>query len=187
MWFRRREMRFNPAPGWPQPVPGWLPDREWQVPADWPPAPSGWPVLVPADPLPVLGRAQVRGGPEGEVSGVVLDGPDGLHCAPGRHADGRRHLLFRWDDALDVRVQPAGAGCEVTVQLRAHQVVLAFPKVGSEAAQAAVQPHVDQLQAKAVDHVQPDVAGQLARLTDLHERGVLSDEDYVEQVARLSR
>ena len=33
------EWRFNPAPGWPAPPPGWSPPEGWQPEPDWPPAP----------------------------------------------------------------------------------------------------------------------------------------------------
>lgn len=34
--------RFNPAPGWPAPPPGWVPPQGWVPDASWPPAPAGW-------------------------------------------------------------------------------------------------------------------------------------------------
>ncbi len=36
------DIRFTPAPDWPDPAPGWLPPAGWQPPADWPKAPDGW-------------------------------------------------------------------------------------------------------------------------------------------------
>lgn len=33
---------FNPAPGWPTPPTGWVPDANWRPPAEWPSAPPGW-------------------------------------------------------------------------------------------------------------------------------------------------
>lgn len=36
------QWQFNPAPGWPTPPAGWIPDANWRPPADWPPAPPGW-------------------------------------------------------------------------------------------------------------------------------------------------
>lgn len=35
-------MRFNPAPGWPAPPPGWMPPPGWAPDPRWPPAPPGW-------------------------------------------------------------------------------------------------------------------------------------------------
>jgi hypothetical protein len=35
-------MRFNAAPGWPVPPPGWGPPAGWQPDPSWPPAPTGW-------------------------------------------------------------------------------------------------------------------------------------------------
>lgn len=42
------KFRFNPAPGWPAPPPGWHPAADWRPPASWPTAPPGWRYLVPA-------------------------------------------------------------------------------------------------------------------------------------------
>ena len=38
--------RFNPAPGWPTPPPGWVPPAGWTRPPDWPRTPAGWPFWV---------------------------------------------------------------------------------------------------------------------------------------------
>ena len=38
--------RFNPAPGWPPPPPGFVPPRYWQPDPSWPPAPPGWQLWV---------------------------------------------------------------------------------------------------------------------------------------------
>lgn len=35
-------LRFNPAPGWPEPPPGWTPPPGWQPAPDWPAPPTGW-------------------------------------------------------------------------------------------------------------------------------------------------
>lgn len=35
-------LRFNPAPGWPEPPPGWTPPPGWQPAPDWPTPPIGW-------------------------------------------------------------------------------------------------------------------------------------------------
>lgn len=41
-------LRFNPAPGWPEPPPGWTPPRGWRPNPSWPPVPPGWEFWVPA-------------------------------------------------------------------------------------------------------------------------------------------
>src|SRR5215469_4836889 len=38
--------RFNPAPGWPPPPPGFVPPPHWQPDPSWPPAPPGWRLWV---------------------------------------------------------------------------------------------------------------------------------------------
>lgn len=39
-------LRFNPAPGWPAPPPGWLPPVNWRPDPSWPQPPPGWPLVV---------------------------------------------------------------------------------------------------------------------------------------------
>ena len=39
-------LRFNPAPGWPPPPPGFVPPPHWQPDPSWPPAPPGWQLWV---------------------------------------------------------------------------------------------------------------------------------------------
>ncbi|HEY2507408.1 MAG TPA: DUF4190 domain-containing protein [Streptosporangiaceae bacterium] len=39
-------LRFNPAPGWPAPPPGFAPSADWQPDPSWPPAPPGWQLWV---------------------------------------------------------------------------------------------------------------------------------------------
>ena len=38
--------RFNPAPGWPPPPPGFVPPAHWQPDPSWPAAPPGWQIWV---------------------------------------------------------------------------------------------------------------------------------------------
>src|SRR5579859_1392853 len=42
-------LRFNPAPGWPPPPPGFVPPPHWQPDPSWPPAPPGWQLWVDDD------------------------------------------------------------------------------------------------------------------------------------------
>lgn len=45
-------LRFNPAPGWPPPPPGFVPPPGWQPDPSWPPAPPGWQLWVQDDTIP---------------------------------------------------------------------------------------------------------------------------------------
>lgn len=38
--------RFNPAPGWPTPPPGWEPPAGWKPDPSWPDPPTGWPFWI---------------------------------------------------------------------------------------------------------------------------------------------
>jgi uncharacterized protein DUF4190/putative regulator of septum formation len=76
-------LRFNPAPGWPSPPPGFVPPPDWQPDPAWPPAPPGWQFWVQDDTVPegfgpVAGGGQVAGGPPGYSWGYVRP------PAPGR-------------------------------------------------------------------------------------------------------
>jgi hypothetical protein len=42
--------RYNPAPGWPVPPPGWQPPANFTPDPAWGPAPEGWQVWVPVTP-----------------------------------------------------------------------------------------------------------------------------------------
>ena len=57
--------RFNPAPGWPAPPPGFVPPPHWQPDPSWPPAPPGWQVWVDEnapDPATIAARPGEFGG-----------------------------------------------------------------------------------------------------------------------------
>src|SRR5579863_2412132 len=41
-------MVWRPAPGWPEPPPGWAPPAGWTPPPDWPAAPADWQFWGPA-------------------------------------------------------------------------------------------------------------------------------------------
>lgn len=58
--FPHERMQFNPAPGWPEPPPGWTPPRGWQPDPSWPPAPAGWKLWVPATERGMHGRPSRR-------------------------------------------------------------------------------------------------------------------------------
>src|SRR5262249_11694990 len=48
----RMGLRFNPAPGWPPPPPGFVPPPDWRPDPSWPPAPPGWQLWVTDDTMP---------------------------------------------------------------------------------------------------------------------------------------
>ena len=60
--------RFNPAPGWPPPPPGFVPPPHWQPDPSWPPAPPGWQIWVD-DGAPDQGGIPARPGEFGTGAG----------------------------------------------------------------------------------------------------------------------
>jgi hypothetical protein len=60
--------RFNPAPGWPPPPPGFVPPPHWQPDPSWPPAPPGWQLWVD-DSGPDQGSIPARPGEFGTGAG----------------------------------------------------------------------------------------------------------------------
>ena len=91
-------LRFNPAPGWPPPPPGFVPPPHWQPDPSWPPAPPGWQLWVddgvpdprqPSDPPAWAGRgpAVSNGGfPAG--TGAFPAEPTGVQARPGAFGSG---------------------------------------------------------------------------------------------------
>jgi hypothetical protein len=71
-------LRFNPAPGWPSPPPGFVPPPHWQPDPSWPPAPPGWQLWVD-DGAPEAGRAT---GP------MPRAGATGVQARPGEFGNG---------------------------------------------------------------------------------------------------
>lgn len=71
-------LRFNPAPGWPPPPPGFVPPPHWQPDPSWPPAPPGWQLWVD------------DGAPEaGQVTGPMpRAGMTGVQARPGEFGNG---------------------------------------------------------------------------------------------------
>ena len=60
--------RFNPAPGWPPPPPGFVPPPYWQPDPSWPPAPPGWQLWID-DGVPDAGSIPARPGEFGTGAG----------------------------------------------------------------------------------------------------------------------
>jgi hypothetical protein len=81
--------RFNPAPGWPPPPPGFVPPPHWQPDPSWPPAPPGWQLWVDdgapdpgsADPPPTWAGGTPAGGFPAAPAGVQAR-PDGFGTGP---------------------------------------------------------------------------------------------------------
>ena len=66
-------LRFNPAPGWPPPPPGFVPPPHWRPDPSWPPAPPGWQLWVDdsaPDPSPAAGPQAWDGGAPAGPAGV---------------------------------------------------------------------------------------------------------------------
>jgi uncharacterized protein DUF4190/putative regulator of septum formation len=80
--------RFNPAPGWPPPPPGFVPPPHWQPDPSWPPAPPGWQLWVD-DSAPDTGSIPARPGEFGTGAGSAPPWADDLRAgaADARWAD----------------------------------------------------------------------------------------------------
>ena len=84
-------LRFNPAPGWPPPPPGFVPPPHWQPDPSWPPAPPGWQLWLddgapdprhPSDPPTWAGRGPVT------AAGGFAAGSTGVQARPGDFGSG---------------------------------------------------------------------------------------------------
>src|SRR5579859_4134372 len=87
----RLALRFNPAPGWPPPPPGFVPPPHWQPDPSWPPAPPGWQLWVDDDaPEPPQAADPPAWG--GAPSGGAADGfpaaATGVQARPGDFGSG---------------------------------------------------------------------------------------------------
>jgi hypothetical protein len=69
--------RFNPPPGWPAPVPGWVRPPGWQPDPSWPQAPPGWQFWVPGTQAPT-GERNTRSIPQ-DVK-IAVAARDGGRC-----------------------------------------------------------------------------------------------------------
>jgi hypothetical protein len=110
-------LRFNPAPGWPPPPPGFVPPPHWQPDPSWPPAPPGWQLWVddgvpdrhqPSDPATWAGGvpADSAGGFPAAVTGAFPAEPTGVQARPGAFGSGAADAP-PW--AGDFGTGPAGA------------------------------------------------------------------------------
>ena len=92
-------LRFNPAPGWPPPPPGFEPPPHWQPDPSWPPAPPGWQLWVddgvpdvqqPNDPANWAGHgpAVANGGFPAAGTGAFPAESTGVQARPGAFGAG---------------------------------------------------------------------------------------------------
>jgi uncharacterized protein DUF4190/putative regulator of septum formation len=102
-------LRFNPAPGWPPPPPGFMPPPHWQPDPSWPPAPPGWQIWVddgipdqhqPSDPRGRAGRgpAAANGGLAPGTGAFPAD-PTGVQARPGAFGSGAADAPWAGDFA----------------------------------------------------------------------------------------
>jgi hypothetical protein len=99
-------LRFNPAPGWPPPPPGFVPPPHWQPDPSWPPAPPGWQLWVDdgvPDPHSATGPQAWAGG---AGTGAFPADPAGAQARPGDFGRGATDVP-PW--AGDFGVGPADA------------------------------------------------------------------------------
>lgn len=66
--------RYNPAPGWPTPPPGWQPPPGWKPDPSWPAPPVGWQVWIETNPQPSASPKRSRGlfGAAATLLGLLL-------------------------------------------------------------------------------------------------------------------
>ena len=82
-------LRFNPAPGWPPPPPGFVPPPHWQPDPSWPPAPPGWQLWVDdgaPDPRQATGPQIWAGG--AATGAFPADPAAGVQARPGAFGSG---------------------------------------------------------------------------------------------------
>jgi Domain of unknown function (DUF4190)/Septum formation len=103
-------LRFNPAPGWPPPPPGFVPPPHWQPDPSWPPAPPGWQLWVddgvpdprqPSDPSTWAGPGPTasNGGFAGADTGAFPAGSTGVQARPGAFGNGAADAPWAGDFA----------------------------------------------------------------------------------------
>jgi len=113
-------LRFNPAPGWPPPPPGFVPPPHWQPDPSWPPAPPGWQLWVddgvpdqqPGDPATWAGhgRAVSNGGFPAVGTGAFPAEPTGAQARPGAFGSGADDAPWAGDFATGPGGAPPWAG-----------------------------------------------------------------------------
>ena len=103
-------LRFNPAPGWPPPPPGFVPPPHWQPDPSWPPAPPGWQLWVdddvpdrqsPSDPPAWAGHgpAVANGGFPAAATGAFPAESTGAQSRPGAFGSGAADAPWAGDFA----------------------------------------------------------------------------------------
>src|SRR5215831_16996260 len=114
-------LRFNPAPGWPPPPPGFVPPPHWQPDPSWPPAPPGWQIWVddgipdqrqPSD-LPSRaghGPTASNGGFPAASTGAFPAESTGVQSRPGAFGSGAADAPWAGDFATGPGDAPPWAG-----------------------------------------------------------------------------
>src|SRR5690242_9573489 len=113
--------RFNPAPGWPPPPPGFVPPPHWQPDPSWPPAPPGWQIWVddgipdqrqPTDPPSRAGRghAASNGGFPAASTGAFPTEPTGVQSRPDAFGSGAADAPWAGDFATGPGDAPPWGG-----------------------------------------------------------------------------
>ena len=114
-------LRFNPAPGWPPPPPGFVPPPHWQPDPSWPPAPPGWQIWVddgipdqrqPSDPPSRAGHgpAASNGGFPAASTGAFPAESTGVQSRPGAFGSGAADAPWAGDFATGPGDAPPWAG-----------------------------------------------------------------------------
>jgi hypothetical protein len=106
-------LRFNPAPGWPPPPPGFVPPPHWQPDPSWPPAPPGWQLWLddgapdprqPSDPPTWAGRSPAA------AAGGFAAGSTGVQARPGEFGSGAADAPWAGDFGTGPADAPPWAG-----------------------------------------------------------------------------
>lgn len=200
--------RWNPPPNWPAPPPGWTPPEGWQPDPDWGPAPIGWrfwtgPVVAVSTLRGVTGRK-----PQTEVQvdedfvtirrigfdTRILVGKGEkripIHAItavqwkpPGKRVSGFIEFSLGGGDERRSRFGTQtmdAAKDENSVVFTIHDEP-AFQAVREAVEVAIANRH------RPADRSlpTPDLLEQLDRLASLRDRGVLNEEEFAAQKARL--
>lgn len=217
------EWRFNPAPGWPAPPPGWSPPEGWQPEPDWPPAPEGWEFWV--DDIAGISTGVAR--ESDDPAPRVLEG-DGIRTAlyefrasrlmggrwfspnffrvwPDRVEEHEPHAVRRttaktihFSQVAQIAIQRGSIGWSHIIVESSGGHVIRIVGVPNDKA-AMVKAQID-ARVRNAGHRGPegavhvsmpaqspaiDLADQLGRLAALRDSGVLTEEEFAGQKARL--
>lgn len=200
-------MRFNPAPGWPVPPESWQPEAGWKPDPSWPSAPDGWPVWVPVGIATAV--SAFAKGYNGQVS---YDGDFiTIHRAGfrARTSVGKGEKRIPVGSVSAVQWKPAGIvtgfiqftmsggnerrsafGFQTSSAVSDENSVVftkaqmpAFQVVRDAVEHAIAERH--RTQAAPVVTASPDLADQLTKLAALRDQGILTEDEFSAQKAKL--